>query len=120
MTDFLGYLEHRAEFEELLDPERYTIRWLDGEVWSGRIMCWSNRKAAILAKLNTYPTGAFDIHGMAAAGELDAIKELIGEAEEWARGAGALAAEIASREGWERALKSEGYQLHQTVLRKEL
>jgi hypothetical protein len=73
--------------KELLDPQRYTIAWLDAQVWAGFIQCWSNDRACILAKINHYPTGAFDIHGMAATGELDGIKELIGKAEEWARGA---------------------------------
>jgi hypothetical protein len=87
----------------------------------GRVhQCWSNDRACILAKINHYPTGAFDIHGMAATGDLDGIKPLIGQAEEWARGLGALSAEIASREGWQKALKSEGYEVHQVVIRKEL
>jgi hypothetical protein len=119
-SDWFGYFDRREAFAALLDPKRYDIAWLDGEVWSGRIMCWANEAAAILAKTITYPTGAWDIHGMAAAGDLAAIKELIGKAEDWARGAGALAAEIASRPGWERALKADGYEPHQQVLRKEL
>ena len=118
--DWFGYMDWRDHFAELLDPARYTLGWLDGEVWSGRIMFWGSDEAAILAKLITYPTGAFDIHGMAAAGDLEAIKTLIGQAEEWARREGALGAEIASREGWQRALKEDGYEMHQVVLRKEL
>ena len=120
MTDFLGYLDHRDAFKELLDPQRYSIEWLDGQVWAGFIQCWSNERACILAKINHYPTGAFDIHGMAAAGELESIKPLIEQAEQWARSMGALSAEIASRPGWERALKEAGYEPHQRVLRKDL
>ena len=60
------------------------------------------------------------VEGVAAAGDLDGIKELIVKAEEWARGMGALAAEIASRPGWEKALAAAGYEPFQRVLRKDL
>lgn len=120
MSDFDAYLPWQVQFHAILDERFYTGPWLDGEVWSGRIRCWADDEAAILARIKTYPTGAKVVEGMAAAGDLDGILDLITRAEEWGREQGCLAAEIGSRAGWKKTLSTEGYELFQTMLRKEL
>lgn len=115
------YARWREAFAEALDPRRHTIEWLDQLVADGRAIFWAADDAAMLTELRFYPTGAKDIHGLVAAGELEAITgKLIPQAEEWARAAGCIGAVIESREGWVRSLKASGYRTYQTAVRKEL
>ncbi|GAA0729992.1 hypothetical protein [Sphingomonas japonica] len=120
MTPGDSYLKHRQAFAELLDPRFYSIEWLDSEVWSGAIRTFGNERGCILTRLKQYPTGALEIHGEAAAGDMAAILELIEQAEEWGRQMGCGTATIASRPGWARVLSEKGWALHQTELRKGL
>ncbi len=121
MNDWQDYIRFRDEFESVLDPERYTIGWLDRQILYGEFNIWATEKAAIIAKLEEYPTGASDVHGMLAAGDLnDIIETLIPAAEAYGKEQGCIGAKIESREAWVRALKDSGYVLHQCVVRKEL
>lgn len=115
-----AYSRWRSQFASILDQRFYALEWLDGEVWSGRMKIAANDDGAILFRLKQYPTGAIVVEGMAACGDLEAIKALIPIAEDWGRSLGAIAAEIASTEGWKRALRTDGYSPHQLVVRKEL
>ena len=118
MNHLTAYLHHRDAFAELLDPRRYTIDWLDRQVAKGAFKVWGNDGAAIVTEIKHYPTGAMDIHGMCAAGALWAIRELVADAEAWAKANGCIGAEIASRPAWARVL--EGYAVHQVTIRKDL
>lgn len=115
-----SYQRHRAEIAELLDSRCYSIEWLDCEVLNGRIRLIGDDRAVIAFEVKQYPAGARELHGMVAAGDLAAILELIGQAEQWARGQGIAFASIASRPGWAKLLKGRGYEPHQVEIRKEL
>jgi hypothetical protein len=118
MSDYASW---RERFAEALDDRFYSLEWLDNQVRGGRAILWSDEDAAILAEVRFYPTGAKDIHGLVAAGDMEAIAtRLIPRAEEWAKAAGCIGAVIESREGWTRVLKSAGYLPYQTAVRKEL
>ena len=59
------------------------------------------------------------MQNQAAMGNLASIKDiLIPQAEVMARALGCGSAQIASREAWAKALKSSGYELHQTTIKK--
>lgn len=120
IEEWLEYLGWRDRLAAAVDPRFYPMGWLDGEVWAGRARFWSNADAAIVATFKVYPTGARAVHGLVAAGDAAQIQALIPFAEAWGRDLGAIVAEIDSRPGWERTLKSDGYALHQACLRKEL
>lgn len=113
-----AYLHHREAFGAL-DPLRYPVEAIDARVKAQTWRCWGNESAAILAEVKTYPSGVREVHGVAAAGDLQAIIELIPLAEEWGREHGCVRAVIESRPGWERALPEE-WELHQVAMRKEL
>lgn len=115
-----AYLAHRDAFLEMIDQNLYPADWLDAQVWSGAFRVFGDDRACILVSLKRYPSGVYEIHGEAAAGELSEIKRLIEAAVEWGRGVGCQLASIASRSGWVRALKDDGWAIHQTELRKEL
>lgn len=114
------YQRHRREIAAMLDPRCYTIEWLDNELLNQRALSFGNEAAVIVVTWKLYPAGASELHGLVAAGELDAILPLVTEAEEWARAHGFTFACIASRKGWSRVLKVSGYHEHQIELRKEL
>lgn len=118
MQDFLQWL---PTFAEVMDRRYYTPAWLVGEVWSGRARFWSTEQAALVTEIRIYPTGVRDLHFLVAAGDLDTVIEnLRPEAEAWGRSIGCVAALVESRAGWARTLAPLGYELHQTIIRKEL
>ena len=114
------YLSHRDEIAALLDPRCYTMDWLDGQVWCGRIMTWADDTAILLTEVRMFPAGAREIHAMLAAGDVGGIVGLSAKAEAWAVSEGIEFATVASRPGWAKVLKSRGYEPHQCNLRKEL
>ena len=117
-NDWTGYQHWRDQFAEVIDPRFYTIEWLDRNIWNCSFRFWSNEDAAIIAEIKEYPTGAKEVHGLIAAGDLQGIVRLIPEAEEWGRSLGCIVAGISSREGWSKVLT--GYQVHQVTIQKEL
>jgi hypothetical protein len=120
-NDWAGYAAFRSAFLEVMDPALYSIEWLDEQVATGAVMFWRSANAAIIAEIRHYPTGARDIHGLIAAGELsEIVGHLIPHAEQWAREQGCVGAIIESRPGWQRVLKEQGYEPYQIAVRKEL
>jgi hypothetical protein len=116
-----AYQKWRPDFEAVMDPRLYTIDWLDRQLMEGRCIFLGNARAGIVAELKHYPTGAFDIHGLVAAGDVGVIRDvLIPQAEAWARSIGAAGAIIESRPAWAKVLQGNGYEPHQLSIRKEL
>lgn len=114
------YRERRADIASLLDNRCFTIDWLDVQVFNGDAMAFGNPDAVIVVEVRRYPAGATELHGLVAAGSLEAILPLIDEAESWGRAHGVTFASIASRPAWGKVLKDSGYSVYQTVLRKDL
>lgn len=111
------YGRFRDEFVAL-DPERYPASYIDRMVWSGAWRVWGSDRAAIIAEIRRYPSGAKEVHGIAAAGDLREIVGLVPLAEAWGAQEGCRWASIESREGWERLLP--GYEAAQIRIVKEL
>ncbi len=121
IPDWAGYCKFRPQFGEVIDERYHTLAWLDMQILSGEFKFWRSANAAIITEMRTYPTGACDIHGIIAAGDMDEIVgSLIPQAEEWAKEQGCIAAIIESRPGWARALAPSGYETHQVAVRKGL
>lgn len=119
MTWQEAYARWREEFAKALDPEFYSIGWLDGRVANGSAQFFSTDRAAILTELRTYPTGWIELHGLVAAGDRSEIKNrLIPEAENFGQMSGAKSAVIQSRPGWAREMKAHGYSTFQVAIRK--
>jgi hypothetical protein len=111
------YHQWREHFVTMA-PDKYPPEWIDKQVWTGAYRAWGNDKACILAEMKTYPSGLREVHGLAAAGDLETIISLIPLAEAWGRDAGCAIASIESRPGWAKALKD--YRVDQVRLVKEL
>lgn len=119
IPDWAGYLAFRQRFADTLDERFHTIEWLDFMVSSGAYRFWRSANAAIIAEIKKFPTGARQLHGLLAAGELaEIVSELIPQAEQWGRERGCVLAVIESRPGWAKALQD--YEIHQVSVRKEL
>lgn len=114
----MTYQDHRARLFEAFSPTLFTIEWVDYQVANGALLFWGIADAAILAQVRTYPTGAKIMHGVAAAGELNAIVDLIALAEDNALDRGCIGACIESRAGWKRTLAQAGYEEDKILLRK--
>jgi len=114
------YQDFRPEFEVMLDPAKWPIKWLDEQIALRTAVAFCAEDACIIASLRQYPGGAIEVHGLCACGDLSAIKTLIVQAEEWGMENGATIATIASRRGWVRALSSEGYAETQVMIEKGL
>ncbi|HWI85707.1 MAG TPA: hypothetical protein VNT42_05205 [Sphingomonas sp.] len=118
--DWAGYLHWRPAFVAAIDARLYTPEWLDGRIATGEAWFQRGDDAAIVAELRQYPTGARDVHGLIAAGDVAEIRDrLIPMAEAWGRAQGCIGAIIESRPGWARALAASGYAPHQLALRKD-
>lgn len=111
------YLRFRHEFIAL-DPERYPADFIDWQISKGFWRCWGTERAAILAHVETYPSGLKELRGLAAAGDIGEIKALIAEAEEWGRKAGCEWADIDSRPAWVKLLPD--YQIDRVRIVKRL
>lgn len=114
------YLRFRGRIAQALDPRLHPIEWLDAQVWAGFAKVWASDDACLLTELKVYPTGAFEVHAMVAAGSLEGIDALREQAEEWGREMGAFCASCSSRKGWRRKLARHGYEVHQVYMRKAL
>ena len=121
MIDWAGYLAWRPSFAAAMDARLHTPEWLDGRILAGMAQFWRSAQAAAVTEVRTYPTGAYDVHGLVAAGDVSEVRDIIvPEVEAWARTIGALGIVIESRPGWSRALKACGFEPHQLAIRKEL
>lgn len=120
MSEVDEYLRFRDEVASILDPNLYSIEWVDAQVWSGAFRLFASANAIIAVELKPYPTGAIELHGMFAAGDMAEIVELIERAEDWGRSMGCIYATISSRPGWAKVMKTKGYEVDQVMIRKVL
>ncbi|WP_420140142.1 hypothetical protein [Sphingomonas sp.] len=115
------YQKWRPEFAKAIDEDLYPLPWLDVVVACGRAFFISDDRCAALYEVRQYPSGARDIHGLVAAGDLSAIVEwLIPAVEAHGRALGCSGFLIESRDGWSKILKSQGFEKFQTSVRKPL
>jgi hypothetical protein len=121
LVEWEEYRRFRSRFLEILDPELYTAEWLDTQVWTRNFRLFSTAESAILFGVKVYPTGLKEAEGQAAVGNLGEItRQLIPQFEAFGRAHGCRIATIQSRVGWAKVMKSQGYEVHQTLIRKAL
>lgn len=115
------YLGWRDRLGAALDQRFYTVEWLDWLVSDDRAFFLAGERAAIVAEIRCYPTGARAIHGICAAGDVSEIVSLlIPAAEAWGKSQGCRHGFVDSREGWQRLLKSSGYDTYKVSVRKDI
>jgi hypothetical protein len=116
----MSYPAWRSRLLEGVDTDLYPAEWLDRRVASGRARFWGNESGAILAEIKTYPSGVKEVHGLVAAGDVDAVKALIPLAEQWGRQCGATRGSISSHPAWARIMRDAGYEPTQLTIVKGL
>jgi hypothetical protein len=115
-----NYARWREGFAAALDPRLHGIGDVDALVWYGRARLFANERAALLAEIKPYPTGASDVHVLVGAGDLDALIALEPQLAAWGREHGCVGVLIESREGWAKVMNKHGYEPYQVSIRKEL
>lgn len=120
MTDWIGYLRWRPAFAAAMDARLHTPEWLDARILAGSAQFWRSEHAAAVTEIRNYPAGAYDVHGLVAAGDIAEVRDqIIPRVEAWGRSIGALGIVVESRPGWARALRSRGFEPHQLAVRKD-
>ena len=114
------YSQWRGAFAEALDPRLYNIEYLDARVANGTAWFAGNDDAGIVVEIKYFPTGAMAVHGLVAAGDVEAIKALIRDAEAWGKAQGCIGGMISSRPAWAKIMKAEGYSMFQASIWKDL
>lgn len=113
------YLRFRDRIAGVLDQRLHPIEWLDAQVYAGLARIIAEGESCILYEFKAYPSGALEVHGLVAVGDIKTITGPIKERfEQIGREAKCLFATVASRPGWERALPD--YHTYQVTVRKEL
>ncbi len=113
------YIKFRGAIAGVLDQALYPVAWLDARVATGDVDVMATDTSCILTEFKQYPSGAWEIHGVVAVGDVNEIAGvLIPKAEQYGRDRGCVIASIASRRGWAKVLPD--YEVHQVELRKEL
>lgn len=115
------YLRFRGRFIAMLDQRFYPAAWLDEQIASGEFVLLSEGDSAIIVSVKVYPSGLRELHGEAATGKRETIvSALIPSALQFGRSIGCEFATIASRPGWSRVMKAQGFEMHQVTIRKAL
>lgn len=119
--DWSAYRAWRPAFAAAMDLRLHNLEWLDARILAGAARFWRSANAAAVTEIRTYPTGAYDVHGLVAAGDVGEVRDLIiPRVEAWSRTIGAHAMIIESRPGWARVLRNAGFSPHQLAVRKAL
>lgn len=116
----MSYADWRDRFLEAVDEALYPASWLDKLVEDGAARLWENDRGAILAGIRPFPSGVLEVHGFFAAGDIEAIRDLIPLAEHWGRMCGATRASISSHPAWARVMRDDGYAPSQLTIVKDL
>jgi len=118
-TDWGSYLLWRPAFTAALDIRLHTPEWLDARILAGSAQFWRSEGAAAVTEIRSYPTGAYEVHGLIAAGDAGEVRDrIIPQVEAWGRMIGALGLVVESRPGWARLLRGSGFEPHQLAVRK--
>ena len=121
MTNWTGYQRWRPAFAAAMDTRLHTPEWLDARILAGSAQFWRSEHAAAVTEIRNYPTGAYDVHGLVAAGDIGEVRDrIVPQVEAWGRAIGAIGIVVESRPGWARALRPAGFEPHQLAVRKDL
>lgn len=117
----MTYQLWRDRLAEANPPELYPVEWLDAEIANGRAHPIIGEKSAMVVGVRLYPGGARVGHVLAAAGDMDEIRDTLApQAEAMGRRMGCRMVMLEGREGWKKAMKEHGWSTHQVVLVKDL
>ena len=102
---------------DVLTPDDFQER-----IDSGAAQLWQGERSAIMLQRTEYHrSGEVVMEAGPASGDMDEILAAVPRLEDWARSIGCTQVHVhAGRKGWERALRAQGYEVMQVILRKVL
>jgi len=107
--------------EALGDRPIWRLQDLADMAKAGQAVIWRGDASALFLRLDDYPNGERLIEVGPAGGNLEEILASVPKIEAWARSVGCTQAHVhAGRRGWGSVLKSQGYEVFSTCLRKLL
>lgn len=113
------YAAWRDRLSEANDPAFWPIEEIDRLLFEGHAQFWCDGAAAVVSHVVAYPGGAKAVEILAAAGKLEAIRDVITpEVIGWGQSQGLSHLLVAGRPGWARVYK--GWRHYQSILLKEL
>jgi hypothetical protein len=109
----------RSEIAKACDGSHHTIESIEQSIAEGRAHVLTMPDCCYIVELAPYPQ-ALACQIMWAAGALDAIKAALPRVEAWARLKGCSEMLVEGQAGWQRALKTQGYEPWSVTIRKPL
>lgn len=106
--------------EAMDDGSLYTIEDLEQRIATRRAFLFAGKDAAVVAETVDYPGGAKAMQTLWACGDLAEIVALSPGIEAMARMVGCSKMIVEGQKGWERVLRSHGYEFFSTTVVKEL
>jgi hypothetical protein len=116
----LQWLRFRDQFAEAMDGGPHSIDALEARIAKGEAYFWPGRNAAIVAQLYAYENGEWDLQTLWAVGDLEEVLSMEPVLTSTARLLGCSGVLIEGRAGWQRMLKSLGYEPWSVTVRKPL
>lgn len=116
------WLRCKPWIESAIDrgPGLETIEDIEGKIELGVYQFWAGKDAAAITDIQTH-SGSKAISILYGGGDMASlIKDLLPMVEAAGESIGCDTSMILGRRGWERALKSEGYEHGATILVKKL
>ncbi len=97
----------------------FDIEHVRAEIEAGRAQLWGGLNAAVVTKLETYPSGIKAcLFWLCGGDDMNEILDIEAKVSAWAARQGCHRVEIIGRRGWLRALK--GYRETSTLLVREI
>lgn len=90
---------------------------VDG-IMSGHMQLWPGEEGCAVTEIVRYPNKKV-LHVFLAAGKLEQITKMHGDAIKWGRNQGCDGMTLSGRAGWKKILEKEGWKQIQIVLAKE-
>lgn len=117
----INVLDYRALIESALAYSGGTHEFADivDGVVSGRMQLWPADRGVAVTEIVEYPRKRV-LHVFLAAGEMDQLIDMIGDAERWGFAHGCKYVTVAGRTGWRRVLGKHGWRESVAVMEKEI
>jgi hypothetical protein len=109
----------KAWLEPAMEGGRRTMADVERALQEGKAQLWPGKACAMVTEVHSFPTHRA-IQVWLAGGDLAELMAMEAGLQAWARLQGCTEVLIEGRRGFERALKSAGYELWSVCLRKAL
>lgn len=100
-------------------PQMFTLKEVFNEILDGRAFLWAGQRSCLVVRLMETAAGRVG-HAWLAAGDLEELRSMQENVEDWGRRQGVRYVLMTGRRGWLRVFRDTGYREMHTTLVKEL